>query len=298
VGRPLRRIDEGLRRIREGERDYRFAPRGPAEIATLSETLNSMLQAIDASHRRLTEQQQREELLREQLYQSQKLAAIGQLAAGVAHELGTPLAVVDGKAQRILRRNELPDNLERDVRSIRDEGARMERIIRQLLDYGRRNPLELKPVAADIPLRSALNSLAPAEPQSLAIHLDLAPELETLQLRIDRIRLEQALINLLRNACQAARHDVRISGYRDGDQVRFRFGDDGPGFDATLRERLFEPFFTTKPTGQGTGLGLAVAHAAARDHGGHIEAESPPAGGARFTLSLPIDEESDNADHC
>ncbi|SEG71990.1 ATP-binding protein [Marinobacterium lutimaris] len=290
VGRPLQRINAGLERIRQGHRDYAFAAQGPAELVSLSRSLNRMLNSIDASHQRLNEQQKREEALKDQLYQSQKLAAIGQLAAGVAHELGSPLAVVDGKAQRLLRQPDLPEKLSRDLNSIRTESARMERIIRQLLDYGRSNPLDLKPVAVEIPIRSALNTLLASQTEELDIELELAPELESLRLNVDRIRLEQALINLLHNACQAASSRVVIRGVKEDSQLLISFSDDGEGFDETIRSQLFEPFFTTKPTGQGTGLGLAVAHAAARDHKGSIKAQSNGRDGACFTLILPIDE--------
>lgn len=290
VGRPLQRINTGLERIRRGQRDYTFQVQGPAEVASLSRALNRMLNAIDASHQQLNEQLKREERLKDQLHQSQKLAAIGQLAAGVAHELGSPLAVVDGKAQRLLRQTDLPEKLTRDLTSIRSEGARMERIIRQLLDYGRSNPLDRKPIAVEIPIRSALNTLPAIHSEGLTIDLELAPELASLTLNVDRIRLEQALINLLHNACQAAKSRVIIRGVKDNSRVLISFEDDGKGFDETIRDQLFEPFFTTKPTGQGTGLGLAVAHAAAHDHQGYIEAESSAGNGACFTLVLPINE--------
>lgn len=108
-------------------------------------------------------------------------------------------------------------------------------------------------------------------------------------LAMDRLRLEQAMDNLLRNALQVARSRVRTRWEADGDEVRLQVEDDGPGLDPDAAARLFEPFYTTKPVGEGTGLGLAVVHGAVREHGGRVEADtSPDLGGARFTLTLPL----------
>jgi signal transduction histidine kinase len=104
---------------------------------------------------------------------------------------------------------------------------------------------------------------------------------------MDRPRLEQALGNLLQNAVQAARDQVRLVWQLDPDALHLVVEDDGPGIDPGIRERLFEPFFTTKPVGEGTGLGLSVAHAAVTDHGGRLCVDESPLGGARFTMTLP-----------
>jgi signal transduction histidine kinase len=220
------------------------------------------------------------------------MAALGQLAAGVAHELGSPLSTVDGKAQRLLRRDDLPASAHQALQTLRREAARMEQIIRQLLDFGRTNPLQRRRVQADLPLRLANGRLGQGSPVSVQLDLD---DQDYPQIAVDCMRLDQALSNLLRNAVQAAHGKVRACISQDDGSLCYHIDDDGPGIVPDVRPHLFEPFFTTKPVGQGTGLGLAVAHAAARDHGGEIEISESPLGGARFTLRLPIYKEDDHA---
>jgi signal transduction histidine kinase len=285
VGRHLRAIEDGLERIGKGELRHRLPRRGAREFRHLSTAINQMLDAIETSQQQLTR-------LGERLHRTEKMAALGQLAAGVAHELGSPLSTVDGKAQRLLRRDDLPASAHQALQTLRREAARMEQIIRQLLDFGRTNPLQRRRVQADLPLRLANGHLGQGSPVSVQLNLD---DQDYPQVAVDCMRLDQALSNLLRNAVQAAHGKVRACISQDDGSLCYHIDDDGPGIVPDVRPHLFEPFFTTKPVGQGTGLGLAVAHAAARDHGGEIEISESPLGGARFTLKLPIYKEDDHA---
>jgi two-component system, NtrC family, sensor kinase len=284
VGRHLRSIELSLERIGNGDLEHRLPRRGAREFRHLSATINQMLDAIETSQAQLTR-------LGERLHRSEKMAALGQLAAGVAHELGSPLSTVDGKAQRLLRREDLPDSARQALHTLRREAARMELIIRQLLDFGRANPLQRSQIRAERPLRAACERLAQGSP--VPVHLELKDHYPLI--RVDSVRLDQALSNLLDNALQAAKQQVRAGIEQDGNWLCYQIDDDGPGVASDIRPHLFEPFFTTKPVGQGTGLGLAVAHAAARDHGGEIEISQTPMGGARFTLKLPMQAEDDHA---
>ena len=284
VGRYLTAVQAGLSRIREGDFSHRLALRGPKELRLLATAVNRMAEAIQRSHAALAQQREREAALRERLHQSEKMAALGQLAAGVAHELGSPLSTVDGKAQRLLRRTDLPEPAIAGLGVIRRESERMTRLIRQLLDFGRANPLQRYTTPADHPLRSAVANLEnPA--RGVSVHLQAPSQLG--DICIDILRLEQALRNLIENACQAAASEVICRVMMTPGEVRYEVIDDGPGIAAEDSPRLFEPFFTTKPVGQGTGLGLAIAHAAARDHGGWLEVTTAAGGGACFTLGLP-----------
>jgi signal transduction histidine kinase len=297
LGRHLGAVEAGLLRIRSGERQHRLEGRGPRELQLLCSSINEMLDAIAHSDAELDRRKARETALTERLHQSRKLAALGQLAAGVAHELGSPLSVLDGQAQRALRQSQLAASVSRSLLGIRREAARMEVIIRQLLDFGRTNPLDRRRVPADRPLRSVVQQLQAAADRADQILFEVVEPLAAIPIEMDRVRLEQALTNLLRNAIQAARSRVRISFGLSDDGVRYCFDDDGSGVPDDLRGHLFEPFFTTKPTGQGTGLGLAVAHAAARDHGGSIEVSASELGGARFCLLLPARDLGQKTEH-
>ena len=282
VGRHLATIEHSLLRIGRGELSHRLHAGGARELHQLAFSINHMLDAIEHSRQQLQQMGHR-------LHQAEKMAALGQLSAGVAHELGSPLSTVDGQAQRLLRREDLPKGTQSALLVIRKEAARMERIIRQLLDFGRKNPLDLRSMPAESPLHDAVERLRLEAHVAIQYEPNKACEE---RLFIDPLRLDQALSNLLRNALQAAKSQVRVSTHCDVKYFYYRVEDDGEGIDPALHEHLFEPFFTTKPVGQGTGLGLAVAHAAARDHSGEIRITPSTLGGACFTVHIPRHQES------
>lgn len=297
LGRPLKRMLEGMKKIHGSDSQRRLSPEGPAEMQRLSAGINNMLNRIDASQEELVERRHHEMALRLRLEESEKLATIGRLAAGVAHELGSPLSTLDGKAQQTLRdiqaKDEGPDSrTRRNLHQIRAEAARMEKIIQQLLDYGRDNPLTLVSLNCERLVEQTLEKLSPElDAKSISVSTD-GPDL---RIPVDPLRFDQALSNLVANAIQACQSQIRISWELASPQlVKIRVEDDGAGIADEDLPNLFDPFFTTKPVGQGTGLGLAVAQAAIRDHGGDLrldtearDAETRPLGGACFVLTLP-----------
>lgn len=296
IGRHLQGIEKSLMNIDAGVTDQRVPVTGPVELQTLSHNINDMLNRINRSREEIDERRSRELELRNRLYQSEKLAAIGQLASGVAHELGTPLSTIDGQAQRLLRRSDTHDGVKQSLSQIRNEVERMESIIRQLLDFGRRNPLQRRQLNCGTLVQSVLDRLA-SQAEAHGVMIDIKPSTSALIVDVDTVRIEQALSNLLRNAIQAANKQVAVSWHEDGDLAIFSIEDDGPGIDKDQHPHLFEPFYTTKPVGKGTGLGLSVAHAAVNDHGGNIEIDQSPAlGGARFRILIKRHPETDKED--
>lgn len=283
VGRHVTHLVDAMQRVGGGERGYRVRPAGPRELRVLAGAMNAMLDSTDQSEAALARQRAEQQALEVRLRESEKLAAIGQLAAGVAHELGSPLGVIDGKAQRALRRPDASGELRGELGQMREEVARMSRIVRQLMDFGRSNPLHRRPESVPDLARAVAARIGDAGSVEMEI---VGPE-PCAPVWLDRPRLEQALENLLLNAVQAAHSRVRLGWRLDDARLGLVVEDDGPGIDPTIRERLFEPFFTTKPVGGGTGLGLSVAHAAVSEHGGSLEVDRSPLGGARFTLDLP-----------
>lgn len=287
VGKHVSRLWQTMTRVASGEREERAASRGPREIRALADALNGMLDSIAAAERQLTAQQAREQDLQHRLRQNQQLAAVGRLAAGVAHELGSPLSVIDGHAQRGLRREGLSEGERRSLGLIRAEVERMSRIVRQLLDFGR---------AAGRPMRRApLHGLVQSAVEAVRDELEqrgcrvtLQPSPVPLHGHVDPPRLEQALTNLLRNAAQAnPGGTIHVSWWGQNSMSHIQVEDEGPGIDGEHRERLFEPFFSTKPVGEGSGLGLAVAHGVISEHQGEIELVEGALGGAAFRISLP-----------
>lgn len=284
IGRYLGRIQRSMQRIGQGDIDRRIEPGGPREIRFLTEGINNMLDSIVRSEREIEQQREKEFELRMQLHQSEKLAAVGRFAAGVAHELGAPLSVADGKAQQALRRTGEDGQV---LREIRGELHRIHQTVRQLMEFARPVQPAWRTVTVAHLARAALAQIE-AERDRAGVTL-LGPDIDPgLKLHGDRLRLEQALVNLLRNAVQAAPGGrVRLGASTGGDRIQLTVEDDGPGVDAATRQRLFEPFFTTKPSGHGTGLGLAVVEAVVDEHGGRVTVESSELGGALFRLSFP-----------
>ncbi|MFO7578486.1 MAG: ATP-binding protein, partial [Pelovirga sp.] len=287
IGRNLRRLLKSMARIENGERQHRARASGPREMCQLSGGMNAMLDSLARSERALERQTRERDRLRNQLLQSQKMAAIGQLAAGVAHELGAPMSVVSGKAQRLLRNQDLSAAARQSLQEILEEVGRTEQIVHQLLDFGRQNPLHKKMLPMDRMMAVAVSQLEPLlnkKPVTLKnTGVQPAP-----CLKVDQVRIEQALVNLLMNAVQAVENNglVEYGWFRHETAVGFYVADNGPGIQKDLRSRLFEPFFTTKTVGEGTGLGLAVAQAAAQDHDGELEVDQSDLGGALFTMTF------------
>jgi len=286
VGKYLGNIEQSMVKVGFGENEHRIPAKGPAEIQVLSNGINAMLDRIDRSRNEIKQRQTREIELRLRLQQTEKLAAIGQLAAGIAHELGTPLSTVDGKAQQLLRQQISDQRILDGLETIRAEAARMEQIIRQLLDFGRNNPLNLSKIDCAELVHNAIDKLDIHTYANQADIQVIAPDKPVI-IRADRIRMEQAVSNLLRNAVHACKSRIRISWSTAGTQVTITVEDDGPGIDETQRSQLFDPFYTTKIIGEGTGLGLSVAHAAVADHNGYIEVDrSDDLHGACFRIVI------------
>ncbi len=267
VARPVARLQTGAERIAGGDLSTRIEVDTPDEFGALARQFNAMTGA-------LREHQ-------EKLVQSEKLAGIGRLAAGVAHEINNPLGVILGYAR--LLGKDATGALADDLRVIEQETLRCQEIVDGLLDLSR----PMKQPGAPVDLREMADEVVS--------RLAEAHQLDGVHVSVDGgatvdgqgKKLRQVLLNLVKNAIEAAggggRVEVRIGRSQGG--VELSVSDSGPGIPATARHRLFEPFFTTKPGG--TGLGLAVSQAIARAHGGTIEAGAAPGGGARFTLRLP-----------
>jgi len=292
LGKHIERLAQDMQLVGRGQRKHRAVVEGPKEVRTLTVSLNAMLNSIALSEDKLKQQQQVQAVLEGRLHQAEKLAAIGGLAAGVAHELGTPLSVVDGHAQRLQRDPKLPPPAIRAVRQVRDQVGRMERIVRQLLDFSSRRPTKQRLAkVGEVVTRVCRTFDNFAETRG--VKLSTQVEGQDVVMPLDIAGLEQALGNLVQNAIQAAPADnVLVRTQSDAGSYRIFVEDNGAGVPQEIRRRIFEPFFTTKSVGQGTGLGLALAHRAVQDMGGTIDVMSSDSGGARFEIVLPQERSS------
>jgi two-component system, NtrC family, sensor kinase len=264
---PLGRLQAGAARLAEGDLDARIAVDTPDEFGDLARQWNAMTAA-------LKDHQQ-------QLVRSEKLAGIGRLAAGVAHEINNPLGVILGYVRLLRKRAQGP--LDDDLRVVEEETLRCKEIVDGLLDLSRplsagREPVDLREVCDEVVARLGEARLL----SGVRVTVDGGAAADG-----HPLKLRQVLANLVRNAAEAAGDGGTVAlllRERDG-AAEVEVVDSGPGIGEQARGRLFEPFFTTKE--KGTGLGLAVSRAIARAHGGDVEAASAPGGGARFTLRLP-----------
>ena len=288
VGGPLGRLNDSMTRVGSGDTSHRADASGPSELAALSHSFNSMLDRLEQTADELDERRRTEQALQVRLASTEKLAAVGELASGVAHELGSPLSVVDGQAQRLLRDYDDGHHAAGTLTTIRDQVRRMEAIIRQLMDFARSGPGRRRNASLTGVVRGAV-AAAGEVARRTGTTIELEPGSEDVTLRLEARRFEEALTNLVRNGCQASRGGrVRISQRVSDDHAEVVVEDDGPGIPREIHTRVFEPFYTTKPSGEGSGLGLAVAHGIVDRHGGSIEVDDSPLGGARFAVRLPL----------
>jgi signal transduction histidine kinase len=230
--------------------------------------------------------------LHRQLVRSEKLAAIGQLVAGVAHELNNPLTSIVGYSE--LMSDEIKEGPSRQkLDKMMREAQRMKRIIENLLRFGRQNNLEKKSANLSALLQEVL-ALREYHIRNHDVELTLQVESDLPPVALDEDQFKQILLNLLNNSIDALEgrreKEIRIAARKRGDRVLLHFDDNGPGF--LDPNRVFDPFYTTKPVGKGTGLGLSICYGIVKEHGGEIQAANLERGGARVQLELPTGDRS------
>lgn len=288
IGRHLAALAGVMRRVREGKREQRAAEAGPREIAAVADALNTMLDSIATAEREITTRRRTEADLSERLRQTEKLATLGRFAAGVAHELGAPLSVIDGKARRVSRNPAAASS--RELEAIRTEVARAGNVIRQILELAQHGPTRRRRESCTKLARDAVTAVRDIA-RAADTTLDVRAGPEACFMDIEPMRIRQAFVNLLRNAVQAAPGGhVELSWDTIDDRVQFSIDDDGAGVAPALRERIFEPFFTTRDDARGTGLGLALTQSIVLDHDGRIDVVAGRLGGACFRVDLPLAE--------
>lgn len=226
--------------------------------------------------------------LEDRLVHSEKLATAGQLSAGIAHEIGTPLNVIRARAELALDR--LGDHAAAPgLRIVVEQVDHVSRLITQLLDYARVSPPTLQPVTAAAALANVAELLG-VEAQQRGIALDVEAATDLAPLRADPGQLQQVLVNLTVNALDASDRGARVvlRALRGrGHTVGLQIEDHGAGIERSVRSRVFDPFYTTKKRGQGTGLGLWVVAQLVRAHGGEIELDSKPGAGTLVRITWP-----------
>ncbi|HEX5052531.1 MAG TPA: ATP-binding protein [Planctomycetota bacterium] len=301
MDRPIRTLCDGARRIGGGDLDVEVQVPGNNELSLLAAELNAMSRSLAEARRTVAAETERRIEALEQLRQADRLATVGQLAAGVAHELGTPLNVVWESGKMIARGEvEGPDAVE-SARTIAAQAERMTTIIRQLLDFARPRAAVKEPTELVALVQQTLHFLDNMA-QKRGIRLEVSTSQREASVEVDPAQMQQVLTNLVVNAIQATPAGGRVevalavaqrrSSERPGEPAaawqRIDVRDTGTGIAEQHRPHLFEPFFTTKDVGEGTGLGLSVSSGIVKEHGGWIDVDSQPGAGSCFSVFLPL----------
>lgn len=281
--KPIGPIIRMAHQVIEGDLSARIPEKPTGEMGELCEVINQMADAV----------WQREEQLklstRQQIGQSEKLASIGRLAAGIAHEINNPLTGVLTFAH-LLRQNEsFAEQDRQDLDVIIQETTRVREIVRGLLDFARESPSSRVPLNLNEAIEQTLKLVrSQKEFREVTIEQHLDDNLPLV--KADKNQIQQVLLNLFLNACEAM-HDGGVltvaSSTRDDENILIQVRDTGHGIAEENLEKIFDPFFTTKPVGKGTGLGLSVSYGILQSHGGDIEVESEIGKGTTFTLIVP-----------
>lgn len=299
IGRPLQRVVHQARRIGAGDFSARLRETRKDEIGELKRELNVMCDALEASRRRLEDEQAARVQTMEQLRHLDRLRTVGTFASGLAHELGTPLNVLLLRGQALASGTVPAADLPATGTMVVGQVQKMSQIVRQLLDFARKKPRERKRVVLAEVADGAKRLLdAIARKHSVVIELHIEDDRDV---QGDPSQLEQALTNLIVNGIHAMTTGgtLRLRVWHLSDAPVPNSGrcaammvvsvqDEGTGLDEETLKKIFEPFFTTKSADQGTGLGLSVAREIVEDHGGWIAAESCPGKGSTFSMYIPL----------
>jgi len=301
INRPVRRLTEQAERIGTGDFSTAVTISGHDELAALAGTIDRMRTQL--AEAREAEQAANDAKLQtlEKLRHTERLATVGRLSAGMAHELGTPLNVISGRAKLIAGQDLSPEETARSARIIGEQAERMTGIMRQLLDFARRGQARKQPVELSGLVRGTVDLLAPTA-RKQGIDLRWEAEEGSPTVNADPGQLQQVLLNLAMNGIQSMPEGGRLSlqlkrdlaasppedrAGENGPWCCIRVEDQGVGIAPENLPHVFDPFFTTKEVGQGTGLGLSIAHGIAEEHGGWIEVASTPGEGSCFSVFLP-----------
>jgi signal transduction histidine kinase len=308
VGRPLARLAQKARSVGAGDLSGTLNLRQRDEIGELAREIDAMCDRLARARVSLADETEARVRAVEQLRHADRLATVGKLASGIAHEVGTPLGVALVRANMISSGRVGGEEAREGARIIGEQVERIARIIRQLLDFARGQSVRPpgqgarhEPVDIASLVEKTLSLVKPlADKRQLTLDLRAAPGLP--KPSIDEGQIQQVLLNLVVNSIHACDHpgqvtvDVSLAnatapadlGGAKGEYLCLSVADQGMGISPEILPRIFEPFFTTKSVGEGTGLGLSVAYGIVREHGGWIDVQSVARQGSRFSVYLPV----------
>ncbi len=307
IGRPLSRLRERVNQIGEGRLADRLDLGGHDELSALADGLNDMCSKLATARQREQAETRKRIAAMEQMRHMDRLTTIGRLASGIAHELGTPLNVISGRAGMISDGTIPPGSPEirTNAATIESQAERMTRIIRHLLDFARQRPPERVETDGEQVVRQAVE-LVDCLGYRGQVRVEIPDGGGPLTASMDPVQMQQVMTNLIENALQAmpaggetlvsvaSVHAEPPAGIAaPGERfLRITVEDQGEGIAEADLPSIFDPFFTTKDVSEGTGLGLSITYGIVREHGGWIDVVSRPGEGSRFSVYLPQEDES------
>ena len=287
---PLVELRTSAEAVGRGDFSQTVTVRTRDEFGQLSRAFNQMSENIEQAQTELTRMVETLKSTQAQLVQSEKLSAVGEFVAGVAHELNNPLAAVMGFSE-LLRTANVAVEYREDLDIIFKSSQRCQRIVQSLLSFARRHPPERKLVSLNPLIQDVLQMIAyQLRTSNVAVVTDFAPQLPLVL--ADGHQLQQVVLNVINNARQAIQaHQptgtITVTTKAVDAKIEIIIQDSGPGISRENLKKIFDPFFTTKEVGQGTGLGLSLCYGLIKEHGGNISARSQSGAGATFTIELP-----------
>jgi two-component system NtrC family sensor kinase len=297
---PLRKLEESSQRISDGEYRHDFKVKGPREIEHLARSLDKMAKQLEQEKRELEEwgttlekkvSERADEMkkINAQLFRSEKLASLGKLAAGVAHEINNPLTGILTNSSLLLEDMEKDDPKYEDVEVMVKETIRCREIVKRLLDFARQTRPQKRLASINALIDNIILLVRNQTSfRNILIEKDLSADIP--DILVDPDQIQQVFVNIILNAAEAMTKGgslkIRSARSADRESIVITFADTGPGISEEVRERIFDPFYTTKE--HGTGLGLSISYGIVEQHGGTISVDSNPGKGSTFTISLPV----------
>jgi two-component system NtrC family sensor kinase len=305
VNRPIDKLLNATKTAALGNLDQTVGVKSHDELGELSDSFNNMIAELKRSRdaiegwtqtleQRVQERTQELQQVQDQLVRAGKMAALGELAAGVAHEINNPLTGVLTFSSLMLKKTDEAHPWKKDLENIVQQTTRCRNIVRGLLDFARQRKPDKKECDIHTLIERTLTFVEnQARFQNIKILKNLKPDMPMLSVDADQI--QQVFMNIVINAADAMGGDggtLSIKTDLNHGIAEISFSDTGCGISKENLSKLFTPFFTTKETGKGTGLGLAISYGIIHSHGGEIEAESEPGKGSAFRIKLPIEKQN------
>lgn len=315
VLRPLSHLVEAAQRIEGGEIGTQIRINSETEIGILTESFNRMSQKVAEAHYALENNIKKLQSTQQKLVQSEKMGSLGQLVAGVAHELNNPIGFIYSnmehlkdyseklaklihiaektpkkleKAKKDLEYDYLVEDLPKLIKSCQEGANRVRNIVTGLKDFSRLDESQLKEIYIEEAIDTTLNLLQGEIKNRIKVHKNYT---KTPRIRCFASQLNQVFMNILLNATQAieGKGEIWITTKVEKDELMLSIKDSGHGMSSDVKEKIFDPFFTTKPVGEGTGLGLSISYGIIENHNGRISVHTKQGEGTEFYISFPLD---------